>query len=134
MIRAFTIGSPICGISARARRRLARGDLQHFGFLRFHPRARQRRGSLQHRHIAEKIARVRSGENLFDAIARLEDFEFSLQRDREREFALTRFENEIAATKRAALPQRLQQRELLVAQFRKSDALGIAIKLLVLLC
>ena len=77
---------------------------------------------------------MRSGENLFDTVARLEGFEFSIQRNREIEFPLTRFENEIALTKPAALPQWFQKRELLVAQFRKSDGLGIAIKLLVLFC
>ena len=58
---------------------------------------------------------MRSGENEFDALARLEDFELSIQCDREIEFSLTRFVNEIALTKPAALPQWFQKRELLVA-------------------
>jgi hypothetical protein len=74
MIRALTIVSPIFGISARARRR-SRRELQHFRRLRF-TRALARRGSRAW-NVAEKIARVRSGENLFHAVSRFEHLELA---------------------------------------------------------
>ena len=54
------------------------------------------------------------------AIPRLKRLEFSLQRNRERELALTRFENKIAATKRAPLPQRLSSASCSSVNFGKA--------------
>ena len=91
-----------------------RGDLQHLGFFGFHPGARQRRSPLQHGNVAEKIARTCGRENLFRAVAGFESFELALQHNGERKFALTGFENVIAALEFPAGAQRFEQRQLFV--------------------
>ena len=87
---------------------------------------------MQHRNIADEVALPTRGENLLPAFPRFKDFGFAAQNNGEPEIALPCFEDKLSALQRAPLPQRFQQRQLAIVEFRMGDAFGIAIELLVL--
>ena len=87
---------------------------------------------MQHRNIADEVALPARGENLLPAFPRFKDFGFAAQNNGEPEIALPCLEDKLSALQCAPLPQRFQQRQLAIVEFRMGDALGIAIKLLVL--
>ena len=72
-------------------------------------------------------------EDLLLPVARLEYFHLAAQDRRERDIALPRFEEQLAAPHDAARAERLQHGELPVVEFRKGDALCVAVELLVFL-
>ena len=117
MISAFTIGSPIAGISARARRSLSAGICNTSAFSDFTRALARAEVPIEHRDIAQKIPRLRGRENLLLAVARLENLDCSLQRNGEREVPLTRLENKISAAQCPPLPQRLEERQLSSVSF-----------------
>src|SRR5713101_8053008 len=88
---------------------------------------------MQHRHVANEIALVRRGENLFGIIALLESFDFAAQENGQSEIALSSLINQITALHDASFAQRLKQKKLVIVQFRKGDTFRIAIELFVLL-
>ena len=108
-----------------------RGHFQNFAFIRFAPRAGQRRRAREHRHVADEIARAGRREDLLLPVARLEDFQLAAQDHRQPEIALARFEDQFAAPHDAARAERLQHGELPVVELRKGDALRVAVELLV---
>ena len=61
------------------------------------------------------------------------DFHLAAQDDDERKIALSRFEDQLAAPHFPPRAQRLQHGELPVVEFRKGDALRVAVELLVCL-
>ena len=58
---------------------------------------------LQHRDVADEIALVRRGENLFGAIACLESFDFAAQENGQSEIALPGLIDQLAATSPCAV-------------------------------
>src|SRR5207245_6161247 len=107
-------------------------DVQNFGISGCHAHAGQGRSSLQHRDVAQEIALPSSGEDLFGAIALLENLELAAQNHGQTEIALSSFENEIAALQDAPFSERFEQRKLVIVQLWERDAFGIPVKLLVL--
>src|SRR5205814_9918295 len=98
-----------------------RRHLQYLGFLRLHARTRESRGSLQHRHIADEIARLRDGENLFFAFSRFEDFDFAAKNDRQSEVTLAGFVNQLAFFYRPASAQSLELLQLAIVELGKGN-------------
>jgi hypothetical protein len=107
--------------------------MEHLGFVCGYSRSRERRGSLQHRHIADEIALAGCPQNLFGAIALRENLYFTAKHNRQTQVALTGFEKNIAAPGRTPLSDRLKQRQLTIVELGESNAFGIAIKLFVAL-
>ena len=68
------------------------------------PLPTQGRRALQHRHVADEIALVRGGENLFGIVALLESFDFAAQENGQAEIALSSLINQITASYEASLP------------------------------
>src|SRR5437879_12349842 len=87
----------------------------------------------QHRHVANEIALMRRGENLFGIVALLESFYFAAQENGQSEIALSSLINQITALHEASFAQWLKQRKLVIVQFRKGDTFRIAIELFVVL-
>ena len=62
--------------------------------------------SLQHRHVANEIALMRRGKNLFGIVALLESFDFAAQKNGQSEIALSGLINQITATSRGVVRPR----------------------------
>ncbi len=87
---------------------------------------------MQHRNIADEVALPARGKDLLRTFPCFEDFGFAAQDNRQAEIALPCFEDKFATSQRAPLSEWLEQRELAIVEFRKRDALRIAVKLVVL--
>ncbi len=67
---------------------LLRRHVQQLGLVRFHARAGERRSALEHRDVADEIARARRGQDLLRAFAIFEDLHLAAEDDDEWEIAL----------------------------------------------
>ena len=83
------------------------------------------------RNVTDEISLVRRGQIHLAIVARFENLDFAPQHYRQREIALARLVNNIAALQNLAVPKWLQLPELPVIQLGKRDALGVPVKLLV---
>ena len=92
--------------AAKFRRR----HMKNFALVRRDPRAGKSGRALQHRNIADEIARARGRENLLGIIPLLERVQFAAEHNRQAEIALARFEDRVPALEHTPLPQRLKQR------------------------
>ena len=79
MMNARTIGSADAGQLSERLPKPIRGHFQNLGFIRLASRAGQRRCAIEHRHVADEIARPGGRQDLLLSVARLEDFEFAAQ-------------------------------------------------------
>ena len=108
------------------------GHLQNLAFSRFASRACQCCCAHEHSHIAAKIAFDGGCEDLFLlVVACFEYFHLAAQDNDQRQIPLAGFEDQFAAPHDAAGAERLQHSELPVIQFCTSDALCVAIELLI---
>ncbi len=107
------------------------GHFQNLAFIRFASRACQCRCAGEHPHLADKIALVGRSEDLLLLVARLEYFHLAVQNDDEGDIALSCFEDQFASWHFPARAERLQHCELPIVEFCMSDALCVAVKLLI---
>src|SRR4029453_5813949 len=132
MIKASTMGRPKPGSSASARRISPAGTSRISASSDF-TRAVASAEVPCNINIADEVALPARGENLLRTFPRFEDFGFAAQDNGQPEIALPCLEDKLSALQRAPLPQRFQQRQLAIVEFRTGDALRIAVKLLVLI-
>src|SRR5262249_20318425 len=109
----------------------SRRHVQNLGVVRCYSGSRERRCTLQHRHVSNEIALVRDCEFLFGVVPSLEDLYFAAQNNSKTDVALAGFVHYISALHSPTLSERFKQRKLMIVQFGKRDAFGVAIKLLV---
>src|SRR4029079_7181214 len=105
-----------------------RGNLQDLRFRGFAPCGGDRGSAHQHGNVANKIPRARGAENLFDSLPRFVNFNLAAQADDHGEIPLSGTEEDVTTIDGAARPQWVQQRELVVVQLGKSNALRVTVK------